>query len=169
MFKIAPTLQQKRFPALAKASPIRLLRLAEPNCKKQQVAGPSGSETPVPGKARSKAKEQEQERSTKGGLWPPCSSRAHAKWPRSTPTPTSLENTSGRQKRRRGHVILGNFRILKLRIQVRITLSAVVICPRKTNLYGMNPRPRRDKSSPLCSTGADTQHWCRDRFGLSCL
>lgn len=65
VFKIAPTLQQKRLPALTEAPPIRLLRLAEPNCKKQQVAGPSGSETPVPGKAQSNAKEQEQERSTK--------------------------------------------------------------------------------------------------------
>lgn len=61
VFTIAPTLQQKRFLALAEAPPIRLLRLAESHCKKQQVAGPSGSETPAPGKARSNAKEQEQE------------------------------------------------------------------------------------------------------------
>lgn len=57
VFKIAPTSQQNWFPVLAEAPPICLLRLAEPNCKKQHVTGPSGSKTPVPGKAWSNAKE----------------------------------------------------------------------------------------------------------------
>lgn len=59
VFKTAPTLQQMQIPALSKAPRIRLLRLTEPNCKEQQAAGPSGSKTPVPGKARPNAKEQE--------------------------------------------------------------------------------------------------------------
>lgn len=76
VFKTAPTLQQMQIPALSKAPRIRLLRLAEPNCKKQQAAGPSGSKTPVPGKARPNAKEQELGPSTQGGLCPPCPNRA---------------------------------------------------------------------------------------------
>jgi len=110
VLKIAPTLQQKQFPALAEAPPIRLLRLAEPNCKKQQFAGPSGSETPAPGKAWSNAKEQEQE--LVWGHHIPADPMSQ-----STSAPTSLESTPGRQKRGRDRVIQGNLKVLKLRIQ----------------------------------------------------
>lgn len=76
VFKIAPTLQQMQIPALSEAPQIRLLRLAEPNCKKQQAAGPSGFRTPVPGKAQPSAREQEQGPPTQGGLCPPHPNRA---------------------------------------------------------------------------------------------
>lgn len=78
VFKIAPTLQQMQIPALSEAPQIRLLRLAEPNCKKQQAAGPSGFKTPVPGKAQPNAKEQEQGPSTQGGLCPPRPTGPHS-------------------------------------------------------------------------------------------
>lgn len=89
VFKIAPTLQQMQIPALSKAPQIRLLKLAEPNCKKQQAAGPSGSKTPVPGKARPNAKEKEQGPPTQGDLCPPCPNRATPSVPKAMPTPAS--------------------------------------------------------------------------------
>lgn len=162
-FKVAPTLQQKLFPALAEAPPISLLRLAENNCKKQQVAGPSGSETPAPGKAQSKAKAREQKRFAKDGLWPPCSSRVHAKCPQSTSTPTSLENTPGRQRRRRGHVILSNSRGLKLGVwktQCCYEKETKSLC------HECQAKEGQDISPVHLSM---TQHWSRDRFGPNCL
>lgn len=88
VFKIAPTLQQMQIPALSEAPQICLLRLAEPNCKKQQTAGPSGFKTPVPGKAQPNAKEQEQGPSTQAGLCPPCPNRA-TQCPQNMPPPAS--------------------------------------------------------------------------------
>lgn len=88
VFKIAPTLQQMQIPALSEAPQIRLLRLAEPNCKKQQAAGPSGFKTPLSGKAQPNAEEQEQGPPTQGGLCPPRPNRATQR-PQGTPTPAS--------------------------------------------------------------------------------
>lgn len=140
-FKIAPTPQRKRFPALAEAPPICLLRLAEPNCKKQHVTGPSGSKMSVPGKAWSNAKEQEQQRSTKGGLWHHLP--AESMWSGHEHIYTYFSGGDPREaveKERSCHP--GQLKSIKAQ-DTRITLSAVVICPGETNRYAMSPR--RDK------------------------
>lgn len=57
-----------QIPALSEAPQIRLLRLAEPNCKKQQAAGPSAFRAALPGRTQPSTKEQEPGTSSQGGL-----------------------------------------------------------------------------------------------------